>query len=49
MPLGSFPERKQSDRFNTDAQLPPFVLIILLDTKPQEPEAGCQYSAFLSH
>lgn len=24
----------------------PLWLIILLDTKPQEPEAGCQYSAF---
>lgn len=45
MPLVSLPKWKPSDQLNTDTELPS-VLIISLDTKPQEPEAGCQYSAF---
>lgn len=48
MPLASLSRRGSHQISSIQILNFPFVLIISLDTKPQEPEAGCQYSAFLS-
>lgn len=46
MSCHSLSEAKPPNQLNRDAELPS-VLIISLNTKPQEPEARCQFMAFL--